>query len=358
MSSNINPALPVAGTPTTQSVRDNFAAAKNEIDALQLLAGRLLSNFSIVTSRAANAETIAIKTAAGADPSAADPVRIAFRNADPTLGDYSILQVTAPANLTISAGSTLGATNSTAFRLWLVSFNDAGVFRLAIIKCALSDGIFGLQDDAIESSTAEGGAGAADSAGVFYTDAPVADRAMRVLGYLEYTLTTAGTWNAAPSLISIYSHGDRLPGETVQVRHSQTGAFAASFTTIPHDDTIPQNTEGVEFMAQTITPKSRINILEVHHIGQYNNSVQATVIVALFQDNNADAFAAAGAMDGANYQRNINIRHSRVAGTTSPTTFKVRAGGSSGTVHFNASAGTRIYGGVSASSLKITEIMV
>lgn len=35
MSSNINANYPVTGTPTTQSVRDNFAAAKSEILALQ-----------------------------------------------------------------------------------------------------------------------------------------------------------------------------------------------------------------------------------------------------------------------------------------------------------------------------------
>jgi hypothetical protein len=33
--SQINPAFPVFGTPTTQSVRDNFAAARSEIEALQ-----------------------------------------------------------------------------------------------------------------------------------------------------------------------------------------------------------------------------------------------------------------------------------------------------------------------------------
>ncbi len=35
MSSNIDATKPVAGNPTTQSVRDNFSAAKIEIEALQ-----------------------------------------------------------------------------------------------------------------------------------------------------------------------------------------------------------------------------------------------------------------------------------------------------------------------------------
>jgi len=39
MTSHINPAMPVAGTPTTQSVRDNFATAASEISALQVAVG-------------------------------------------------------------------------------------------------------------------------------------------------------------------------------------------------------------------------------------------------------------------------------------------------------------------------------
>lgn len=39
MASNIDPSQPVIGNPTTQSVRDNFAAAKTEIEALQTAVG-------------------------------------------------------------------------------------------------------------------------------------------------------------------------------------------------------------------------------------------------------------------------------------------------------------------------------
>lgn len=39
MTSNINPAFPEAGQATTESVRQNFAAAKSEIEALQAAGG-------------------------------------------------------------------------------------------------------------------------------------------------------------------------------------------------------------------------------------------------------------------------------------------------------------------------------
>ena len=320
----------------------------------------LVENLEISTSRAGNAETIALKTAAGTDPSGSDKIRIGFRDAAAGTGAYSVLEITASTSIVISSGSTLGATSATAFRLWLVGFNDGGTFRLGVIKCALTDGIYGLQDNVLESSTAEGGAGAADSAGVIYTGTGVTSKAMRVLGYLEYTLTTAGTWDAAPSVINIYSHGDRLPGETVQVRRTQTGAYATGTTTIPIDDTIPQNTEGTEVMTQAITPRSSLNKLLIEHIGFYGHDATGTVGAAIFKDSTASALAVMGStIPVSTYIATIAVAHLMTAGTASSTTFKIRAGsGNAGTLEFNGAAGIRRYGGVAASSLQVAEIMV
>lgn len=239
-----------------------------------------------------------------------------------------------------------------------MGFNDGGTFRLGVIKCALTDGIYGLQDNVLESSTAEGGAGAADSSGVIYTGTGVTSKAMRVLGHLEYTLTTAGTWDAAPSVVQIYSHGDRLPGETVQVRRNTTGALATGTTILPYDDTIPQNTEGDEFMTQAITPRSALNFLHIRHLGNYSGSVNFNATAAVFQDSVAGALAAMGSADDLTRVSSVLVEHYMVAGTTSATTFKIRAGlHASGTITFNGQSGARRYGGVSSSFLSVEEIM-
>ena len=320
----------------------------------------LIDNLEISTSRAAGAETIALKTVAGTDPSGADKIKIGFRDATAGTGAYSVLEITAATSIVISSGSTLGATSATAFRLWLVGFNDAGTFRLGVIKCALTDGVYGLQDNVLESSTAEGGAGAADSSGVIYTGTAATSKAMRVLGYLEYTLTTAGTWDAAPSLAQLYSHGDRLPGETVQVRRNQTGATASGTTTIPKDDTIPQNTEGTEFMIQAITPRSEINLLDINHTAVYGATAASHITTALFQDATANALSSTmQVITSPDFNITTTLTHFMRAGTTASTTFKIRAGGdSAGTFRINGSNGARLFGGVAASVLKITEIMV
>lgn len=193
----------------------------------------LVENLTITTSRAGNAETVHVKTLAGTDPSPTDPVRIAFNT---TTGGFEVPELTTALSLTLSSGSTLGATSAQPFRIWLTVFNDAGTLRLGAIKCAMTDGVYGLQDNVPASSTAEGGAGAADSSGVIYTGTAVTSKVMRVLGYLEYTLTTAGTWDTAPSAGLLYSQGIRLPGEVVQrklvvdttTRSVTTAALSAS----------------------------------------------------------------------------------------------------------------------------------
>ena len=319
----------------------------------------LIDNLEISTSRAGNAETIALKTAAGTDPSASDKIKIGFRDSSAGTGAYSVVDITAATSIVISSGSTLGASNATAFRAWLVGFSDAGTFRLGVIKCALTDGIYGLQDNVLESSTAEGGAGAADSSGVIYTGTAVTSKAMRVLGYLEYTLTTAGTWVTAPSVVQIYSHGDRLPGEMIQVRMNRDGAYSAGAATIPIDNTIPQNTEGTQFMSQAITPKSAINIIDIESVTHCDSPSNDNLTVALFQDATANALASSTKNNGAaNYRTACTLGHSISAGTTSATTFKIRAGGSVSAARFNSSGGAAVMGGTLASYIKVTEIMV
>ena len=322
----------------------------------------LLDNVTISTSRSGNAETISIKTAAGNDHSTSDPGRIGFRDVTAGTGTFSVIDITASASITISSGSTLGATSATIFRLWLVGFNDAGTFRLGVIKCALTDGVYGLQDNVLESSTAEGGAGAADSSGVIYTGTAVTSKAMRVLGYLEYTLTTAGTWDAAPSYIQIYGHGVRLPNEVMQFRRVEDGAFnAGTTTTLPSDNTIPQSTEGVAWpTTQDITPRSAANFLKVVAQLSVENTANNNMCLALFRDSGADAIATFPFNNtNAGGRMFFGLTKLLLAGSTSPTTFKLRAGGSvAGTTRFNSAGGAGVYGGTIASFIEVAEIMV
>ena len=146
-----------------------------------------------------------------------------------------------------------------------------------------------------------------------------------------------------------------------QIVNVQTGAVATGTTVMPADDTIPQKTEGDQFMTLAITPTSSSNKLKIDVVAQIgNNSANSSNTVALFQDSTANAIAAALNMEsGAEFVGNTKFTHYMTAGTTNATTFKVRAGSNqSATTTFNGRDSGRFFGGVFASSITITEIAV
>lgn len=145
---------------------------------------------------------------------------------------------------------------------------------------------------------------------------------------------------------------------SVQRVSTETGAVATGTTTIPSDDTIPQNTEGDQYMTLAVTPKNTANILIIDVvINLASSAAGGDLAAALFQDTTANALAVAAVYNAnSSHGQVITFRHIMTAGTTSATTFKVRAGNSNaGTTTFNGSAGARLYGGIYASSIMITE---
>lgn len=146
-------------------------------------------------------------------------------------------------------------------------------------------------------------------------------------------------------------------GKVAQIVNTQTGAVATGTTVVPIDDTIPQNGEGDQYMSLSITPTSATNKLRIEVMAFLSPSVQAWIIMSLFQDTTANALATmAEFIDTGTAASIISLSHYMTAGTTSATTFKVRAGmDRAGTTTFNGGSGLRKWGGVLASSITITE---
>lgn len=328
-------------------------------------------NIALSASVGSNALTIALKGKDGNDPSSTNVVSVAFRNVTATTGDFAVIDVTAATSLTISSGSTLGTRDGIPSRIWVVGFNDGGTFRLGAINCittaagsgAGSDvsAIYPLSAWGIASSTAEGGAGAADSAQVFYTGTAVTSKAYAVLGYVTFESgqATAGTWASSPSRVQLFGPGVPLPGQCIQEQISASGATAAGSTTVPLDDTIPQNNEGDQYFSQAITPNSAANVLEV--VSRVNVALTASTwtIVSLFQDSTANALSTGWSfIGGADQGTQVTLEVLMLSSTTSSTTFKVRAGPqAAATMRLNGTAGARYFGGVMRSFLRVREIM-
>ena len=352
-----------AGTATINRVW----TAERVFNAIGAISGRQgIIGGHVEWSVAANALTAAIKTTDGGDPSAAEPVYVVLRNATAATPTLQVRKITAALSVVASSGSTLGAISATPFKVWAVAVDNAGTVELALfqsVETATTDPtVKPLRDDQIISTTAEGGAGAADAAGILYSTTARANVAMRVLGHAEWGsgLTTAGTWDAAPTQEQLYMPGIPLPGTTLQSVVFRDGAVASGATTVPFDNTVPQNVEGVQFMSLAITPTKSTNILVIEHIGCYaNDSAANNLQCALFQDGTADTLASMiQTVNLADHSHVIAFRHQMTAGTTSSTTFKIRCGGGAGNTTFNGQNEIAQGGGVVASSLTITEIAV
>jgi len=138
---------------------------------------------------------------------------------------------------------------------------------------------------------------------------------------------------------------------------SITGAVNTGTTAMFQDDTIPQVTEGDQYMSAIITPKSATSILVIDVVCCLSSGAADNPIVALFRDGAADACAAViGRIDAMSASEPIHLRVALVSGSTSASTFTVRAGSVAGSgLTFNGVGGVRRLGTAMVSSITIEE---
>lgn len=151
--------------------------------------------------------------------------------------------------------------------------------------------------------------------------------------------------------------GKTAAQKILQVVHFDTGALATGTTTIPGDDTIPQQTEGDQYMSLAITPKAADSTLRIDVTFNFSCSGSAIAAAPLFRDAVADAIGTGFVVTAADQSTRISFSDIVSSGSTAATTFKVRAGTNTATtITFNGRSAARLYGGSVASSIRITEI--
>lgn len=153
-------------------------------------------------------------------------------------------------------------------------------------------------------------------------------------------------------------------GDLVQQIQTSTTAAIAATTLLPADNTIPLQTEGDEILTLAITPTSATNRLFItFNLQSGITSLGAARIgaMALFQDATANAIAATfvekNPAAGFGDSKAQNFTHSMIAGTTAPTTFKVRVGPSVVGATINVNSATQ-FAGTIQTNLIIKEIEV
>ena len=303
-----------------------------------------LTNCTLAASVSSNALTVALKTQAGSDPSSGSPCVVSFRNATAATGYYTAVSVTAATSFsTGTSGSTFGSANNVPFRLWVTAFNNAGTVVLGISKQSSSTAIFPLNEEAVQSSTACSACTNATTAGVFYTAAAQTSKAIRILGYLEWSsgLTTAGTWASGPTKIQLMGPGVRKPGATVQMVAAQYSTNTSTTNTTPT----------ATGQSVSISPTSAVNMIHVAvfgPLGQTTASKAGHIQIARGGTGIGGTTSVYSA--GGTIQNGIAIFGIDLPGTTSSTAYS--------TMFWTDSGGTVAYvgGAGDVSIMQVTEI--
>ncbi len=190
-----------------------------------------ISNLSIATSVSSNALTIALKQADGSTnpASGSGAVKVGVRSSSLTSGAYNQRSVTGALSLVISSGSTLGQANAGESTIYVYLIDNAGTLELAASSTLYPEAV-------LLSTTAEGGAGAADSRSVVYSTTARSSIPFRLIGTIINTQTTAGTWASAGTVLAVGNSQNlrSINGPTIQkfITGSSTYATSAGTTYI------------------------------------------------------------------------------------------------------------------------------
>ena len=213
------------------------------------------------------------------------------------------------------------------------------------------------------------------------TDATTLYGTIASVAYATVTTVTvtmdSGSMSASLSAVSIgFSPAQNsiprgaiyLPGTALQrVEATPYTTYGSTTSAIPFDDTIPQNTEGTEILTATITPKLASSRLRIDVSIPILNTLAAApgdgASVALFKTGTANALAIGNlyVFDNAGVELirgycGVNFYHEMSSTSVASQTFTVRYGpNGTGTAYINGSASARLYGGISAARLSITE---
>lgn len=186
-----------------------------------LSSARQAANYTLAASVSASAMTVALKDLGGSNPSATSPVYFGMRSSTASSGLYFQRSVTAALSVVIASGATLGQKNATSHYIYVYAIDNAGVIELAVSSKLFADSV-------VVSTTIMNGS-ATDGA-TMYSTAARTGVACRLIGRLLSNQTTAGTYAATPTQISIQSEAKE--GVNFAISASSSGAFTGASTSL------------------------------------------------------------------------------------------------------------------------------
>lgn len=272
--------------------------------------------------------------------------------------------ITTALSISTIVGASFGTVASLPFKIWILALYNGGSPVLGLFQSLIGGttptNISPLIIDGLVSSTAM--SAGATSGGVIYTPSgvTVTNSPYRIIGYIEYSsgLATPGTYTSNPTSRVLYGPGVKLPGDYLRPVISRYNTYNTTSAIIPYDDTIPQITEGTEFITTTMTPSLASSLIMAEFIGgQVGDNNVAIIMASMFRDAVANALGTTCAIidtaEGVNFFA-LDILTNALAAVS--TTFRIRIGNNNGTlVYINGRLGARKLGGNTGLQLKLTE---
>ena len=194
----IGSTTPNTGAFTTLSTTGvlTVGGAANVTGKVTSQVGYQFSDGSLQTS-AAPPQIITLAATVAASALTITQAQLTFAFRPTTLNSGAITTVTGtPANLVVPSTATLGTVSAVQSRLIVLALNNAGIIELAVVNIA---GGTNLTETGLINTTAI--AVASNSASTVYSTTARTSVAYRVIGYIESTQATAGTWVTSPSTL-------------------------------------------------------------------------------------------------------------------------------------------------------------
>lgn len=140
-------------------------------------------------------QTVGATVAANAMTVTLNPTSLDFRSTTQNSGTINTRTVAAQLSLTIPSTATLGTVSGVASRILLLAIDNAGTVELAVYNAA---GAANLDETGVISTTA---IAAASNSLTVYSQTARTNVPYRIVGYVDSTQATAGTWATAPSSV-------------------------------------------------------------------------------------------------------------------------------------------------------------
>ena len=140
-------------------------------------------------------QPISASIAASALTITLNPTTLDFRSTTGSSGTVTSVTLATAATLIVPSGATLGTVSGVASQLIVIAINNAGTIELAVVNISGGAAI----NDGIVSTTAISVSSPSNTS--FYSTIARTDVAYRVVGSIQSTQATAGTWASAPSYV-------------------------------------------------------------------------------------------------------------------------------------------------------------